>query len=265
MYACGDESCDVRHVDHEIGTDAVRDLAELLEVDEARIGARSGKDEARLVLLRKLGDLVVVDEAGVLVHGVRHDVEVLTRNIDRTAVREVSAVRKAHAEHGVARLKQREESRKVGVRAAVSLHVGVLGAEQLFGAVDRECLDDVDVFATAVISFAGIALGILVGEMGAHCRHDCGGNDVLAGDELDVVLLSLELVFHCGAELGIFLMNGLEIDHRSLLATFSAERFRVCAAMFRAADGSLAKPCVYSVAIEAKCGIIRKNGGVHYE
>ena len=217
MYACGDKPCDVSHVDHEIGADAVRDLAEPLEVDEARIGARSGKDEARLVLLSKLGDLVVVDEAGILVHGVRHDVEVLARNVDRAAVREVSAVRKAHAEHGVARLKQREESRKVCVRAAVSLHVGVLGAEQLFGAVDRECLDDVDVFAAAVISFAGIALGILVGEMGAHCRHDSRRDDVLAGDELDVVLLSLELVFHCGAELGIFLMNGLEIDHRSLL------------------------------------------------
>ena len=181
---------------------AVRDLTESLEVDEARIGARSGKDEARLVLLSKLGDLVVVDEAGVLVHGVRHDVEVLARNVDRAAVREVPAVRKAHAEHGVARLKQREESRKIGVRAAVSLHVGVLGAEQLFGAVDRECLDDVDVFAAAVISFAGIALGILVGEMGAHCRHDSRRDDVLAGDELNVVLLSPELVFHCGAELG---------------------------------------------------------------
>ena len=55
--------------------------------------------------------------------------------------------------------------RLVGLRAGVRLHVGVFGAEQLLGAVDGELLGDVDVLAAAVVALAGIAFGVLVGEL----------------------------------------------------------------------------------------------------
>ena len=62
-------------------------------------------------------------------------------------------------------LSKAEEHGLVGLRAGVGLHVGVLGAEQLLDAVDRELLDDVDVLAAAVVALAGVALGVLVGEL----------------------------------------------------------------------------------------------------
>jgi hypothetical protein len=37
----------------------------------------------------------------------------------------------------------------------VRLHVGVVGAEQLLDALDRELLGDVDEFAAAVVALAG--------------------------------------------------------------------------------------------------------------
>ena len=60
------------------------------------------------------------------------------------AVREVAAVGQVEAEHRVARLERGEIDRRVGLRAAVRLHVGELGAEQLLRPVDGQLLDDID-------------------------------------------------------------------------------------------------------------------------
>ena len=57
-------------------------------------------------------------------------------------------------EERVARLEQRHVGGVVGLGAGVGLDVGVLGAEQLLGAVDRQLLGDVDLLAAAVIAAA---------------------------------------------------------------------------------------------------------------
>ena len=43
------------------------------------------------------------------------------------------------------------------------LHVGVIGAEQGFGAVDGQLLGFIDKLSAAVVTFAGIAFGVFVG------------------------------------------------------------------------------------------------------
>ena len=83
------------------------------------------------------------------------------------AVGEVAALVERHAQHGVAGLEQREIGGGVGLRAGVRLDVGVLGAEELLGAVDGEPLDLVHDLAAAVVALAGQPLGVLVG-------HDVG-------------------------------------------------------------------------------------------
>ena len=62
--------------------------------------------------------------------------------------------------------------RLVRLRARMRLDVGVLGAEQLLGAIDRELLGDVDELAAAVVALARIAFGVLVGELRALRRED---------------------------------------------------------------------------------------------
>ena len=85
-------------------------------------------------------------------------------DVDLHPVGEVAAVGELEAHQRVAGLEQRVVDRRVGLRARVRLDVGVLGAEQLLGAVDRQLLGDVDVLAAAVVALAGIPLGVLVGE-----------------------------------------------------------------------------------------------------
>ncbi len=111
------------------------------------------------------------------------------------AVGEVSAVREVQAEDGVARLNDRRVGRHVGRRAGVRLHVGVLGAEELLGAIARQVLDHVGELASAVIALAGIALGVLVGEDRAGGFKHGLANEVLGGDQLQPFMLAALLVF----------------------------------------------------------------------
>ena len=97
------------------------------------------------------------------------------------------------AEERVAGLEQGRVDGVVGLRAGVRLDVGVLGPEQLLGAVDRELLGDVDLLAAAVVALARVALGVLVGQHRAGRLEHRLGDEVLGGDHLERVLLALEL------------------------------------------------------------------------
>ena len=111
------------------------------------------------------------------------------------SVSEVPAVRQVQAENGVARLNDRGVRSHVGGRAGVRLHVGVLGAEQLLGAVARQILHHVGKFASAVIAFAGIAFGVLVGEDRAGRFQHRFAHEVFRGNQLQAFVLAALFVF----------------------------------------------------------------------
>ena len=121
-------------------------------------------------------------------------------------------------------VQQRVVDGRVGLRAGVRLDVGVLGAEELLGAVDRELLGDVDVLAAAVVALAGIALGVLVGQHAALALEDGLGHEVLGGDHLQRPLLALELEPQDVGDLGIDLGQraveevGAQVGHGRLLS-----------------------------------------------
>ncbi len=119
------------------------------------------------------------------------------------AVRQVPAGIEAHAQKRVAGLEQGEEHRLIGLRARMRLHVGEGTVKQLLGAVDGELLGDIDIDAAAVIAPPRIALGVFVGEHAALRLQHRGGDDVLAGDQLDAVLLAMQLGADRGGQLGI--------------------------------------------------------------
>ena len=76
----------------------------------------------------------------------------------------------------------------------MGLHIGEGAVEQALGPVDGELLDHVDVLAAAVIALAGIAFGVFVGEQRAGGVEHGLRDDVLGGDQLDLVLLAVQLV-----------------------------------------------------------------------
>ena len=128
-------------------------------------------DHLRPVLAGEVAHLVVVDELGVLAHAVVDGVEPLAGEVDLRAVGQVAAVRQAHRQHGVAGLDEGAVRGEVGARPAVRLQVGVLGAEQLLGALDAELLGPVDDLAAAVVAPAGVALGVLVATASTRARR----------------------------------------------------------------------------------------------
>jgi hypothetical protein len=202
VHTCGNQAGDVSHVNEQVGANFVRDSAEAWEVEDLRVSAETGHDHFRLVLNSQALDFVVVDQA-IVIDAVLYRVVQLARGGNAGAVGQVTTVGQAHTEDGVASVEQGQVHRAVGLRAGVWLDVGVVGTEQLLGAVDSQLLDDVDVFATAVVTLAWIAFGVLVGQhraLGFH--HRCAGV-VFRSDQLNVMLLALGFLLHRGKQFGV--------------------------------------------------------------
>ena len=207
MQSRRDEAGDVRHVDHEERADLLGDLGERRVIHRARIGARTGDQEFRLVLAREREDFVVIDQLGVFAHAVGDRIVELAAETDLRAVRQVAAVSEGHAQHRVAGLERRHEDGHVGLGARVRLNVGMIGAENLLGAIDRQALGEVDVLAAAVVAASRIAFGVLIGHhRGRRFAHRPAGV-VLGGDQFEILALAALLEMDRGGDLRI---DGIE-------------------------------------------------------
>ena len=71
-----------------------------------------------------------------------------------------------------------------------------------------------------------IALGVLVGEHRTHGGHDRLGNDVLGRDQLQVVALALQLLFHDIADFRVVLTHKIHalLYHLPFLLLFVLPR-----------------------------------------
>lgn len=120
---------------------------------------------------------------------------------------EVTALVEVETHEGVAGLEHGEEHGLVGLGTGVRLNVGELSPEELLHTVDGELLHLVDDLATAIVTLAGQALGIFVGEVTAHGCHDLVGDEVLTGDEFHAPELALMLLLDKVENLSVFLHN----------------------------------------------------------
>ena len=132
----------------------------------------------------------------------------LAAEAELVPVGQVAAMRQVEAEDGVARLEHSHVGGGVGLRAGVGLHVCMLGAEDLFGAIAGQILDDVRELATAVVAASGIAFRVLVGEDRACGLQHGLGDEVLAGNHLQALVLAEGFVFNGGGYLGVGLGKG---------------------------------------------------------
>ena len=124
----------------------------------------------------------------------------------------MSALLQVHAHDRVAGIEQGEEDGQVGIGTGVGLHIGVLSAEELLGALACNLFHDVDMYAAAVVALVRIAFSILVGQDGA-CGHQNGrADDVFGCDQLDVLPLALKLKGACAGHFRVELhqlINGV--------------------------------------------------------
>jgi hypothetical protein len=203
VQPCGHQAGEVRHVHHEVGAHEVRDAAELGEIELARVGGPAGDDELRAVFQCQRFNLCHVDPEVGFPHVVRDHVVQLAREVDLHAVGEVAAVGQAQSHDGVARVQQGEHGGGVGLGAGVRLHVGEFGAEQGLDAVNGQLLNDVHVFAAAVVALTRVAFGVLVSQDRALGFHHGGGREILRGDHFQRRLLAHQLVVNGLLDLGI--------------------------------------------------------------
>ena len=203
MRATGDESGDVRGIDHEERAALVGDRAERLEVDDARVGGGAGDDQLGPFGQGDGAHFVVVDALGLAVDAVGDEVVEAAAGVDRRAVGEVPTLVEAQAHDLVAGLEQGEVGGHVGVGARVGLHVGVVGAEQLAEPRAGELLGLVDHQVAAVVALARVALGVLVGEHRALRGDDRPRREVLRRDELDGGVLPLGLALDDAGDRGV--------------------------------------------------------------
>src|SRR5580700_2462872 len=119
MDAADYEPGKVRHIDHEIGTDLFGDCGKLLEVESSRIGTVSSHNHLRLFTPRYFGNLVVVEDLGLVVDEVGDEVVDLAAEVDGRTVCQVPPLIEGHAQDRVARLQECRVHRHVGVGTAV--------------------------------------------------------------------------------------------------------------------------------------------------
>ena len=222
VQPCGDQTSIVRHIDHEDRANVFGDFGKTFKINSKRISAGTGDDQFWLGFMGFAFHRVVVD-GFVGIQAVAHHVEPFAAHVQRHAVGQVTAFGQAHAHDGVAGFQEGQENRFVGGRAAMGLHVGGFGAKDLFDAVNRQLFGNVDKLAATVITFAGVAFGIFVGELGTLRRHDGRRGVVFAGDQLDVVLLTLVFGLDGSKQLGIGLLDeNIAVEHGS------PKRLRAC-------------------------------------
>ena len=207
----GHQSGNVGHVHHQIGAHGVGHFPEFGEVDDAGIGGGTGHDELGFARLGNVQQLVIIDQFRLVVQAVRNYVEVLAGDIHWAAVAEMATVGQVHAQHRVAGLQEGKEHRQVGIGTGVGLDVGIIAAEQLAGPLPGDLLRYVHGVAAAVVALAGIPLGVLVGQAGAHGQHDGGTDDVFGSDELNVAALAGKFLPNGSAHLGVVLGNEVHV------------------------------------------------------
>src|SRR5271155_3159392 len=103
-------------------------------------------------------DFVEIDAAILRADPIGDCIEPLTRQIWPRSVRQMSPRGERHSKDRIARLEQRDKHGLIGLRAGMRLHIGKAASEQPLGALDRERLGDIDEFASAIVSPAGITL-----------------------------------------------------------------------------------------------------------
>ena len=206
VIAACHQTGNVGHIHHQICTIAVGDLSDLLKIDGTGICRRTGHDQLGAHLLNLLFQLSIVDHA-IGIDTVRDKVIVLAGHVYRRTVGQMAALRQVHAHDSIAQIQQSKINCQIGLCTGVGLNIGIFCAEQLAGTLDGNVLHLVHIDTAAIVALAGQALGVLVGQDTAHCGHDGGRDDVLTGDQFNVLALTVQLAIHGCGQLRI---NGID-------------------------------------------------------
>lgn len=218
----GDQTGDVGHVDNEVGTDLVSDLAHALVVDQTAVGGGTGDQALGAVELSIGLQSVVVNDAGLQVNAVGEGLEVsrdgrdpgkLVRNFvhgctmtkcnsllggSLVAVGQVTTVGEVKTHQTLVRAHEGLVDLQVGRAATKALDVdtplGRVQVEGLESTLLTGDLDGINVLVTTVVTGTRVTLRVLVAHGRAQSIEDGAGGEVLRGNQDDGLALTLDLL-----------------------------------------------------------------------
>ena len=196
VNACGYQAGHVGHVDQQVGTHLVGDLAKTPPVHYPAVRRETGDDHFRFMLQRQRLNLGIVHLASGVIQAILDGIEVFAGEIRLGTVGQVATVGQAHAQNGIARAHQCQENSVIRLGAGMGLNIGIIGTKQGFRPLDGQFLGFINEFTAAVIAFAGIPFSILVGQHSALGLHDARAGIILGRDELYMLFLPALLVLN---------------------------------------------------------------------
>mmetsp|Transcript_39176 Transcript_39176/g.94131 ORF Transcript_39176/g.94131 Transcript_39176/m.94131 type:complete len:240 (+) Transcript_39176:1251-1970(+) len=236
------------HVAQQDGPDLVRDLPELGVVNQARVSGRSADNQLGTIPHRKLLELIVIDQASVLIQPVWHGLEVLADHGDLLVgqlvpVTQMSAVGQVQRHDSVVHVQQTCVRREVGRGSRQHLHIDAplrrVQRKRVQSALLAQSLRLVNVFVAAIVPAPRVPLGVFVGHHAAHSLQNAPGCEVLTRNQ------------HQGILQAKFLSLDNLVDLRVHLCEARVDPHRVCG------DGAGGPPHAHEIA--------RSTRGKHHD
>ncbi len=203
MDAASHQAGEMGHIDQEQCSDLVRNLPHAGEVDDPGVGAASADNQLGLFALSNGFEMVVVDPLRLLIYAIKDHAVELAGEAELVPVGQVAAMGQIKTQDGVAGVDDRHVGGGIGLGTGVGLHVGVIGAKKLLGAIPGQVFDHIGKLAAAVVALARIAFGIFVGEDGTDSLQHRLADKILRGDHLQAFVLAADFVIDGRGDLWI--------------------------------------------------------------
>ena len=193
VFTRRDEARKMRHIDMQIGANAVGDLTHALEVNLPWDSRPARHNELGFMLGGQFLNLFVVQQVVLIAHAILHRIEPFARLVWRGSVGQMPARVQGHTKDRSAGLQQRLKHTLVGLAAGIWLNIGKFASKQLACPFDRHGLGNIHIFTAAVVAPPNIAFGVFVGHDRALCLHHGLGDNVFRCDQFNLIALACQL------------------------------------------------------------------------
>ena len=214
MHPAGHQPGKMRHIHHQICPDLIGNLTKALKINLSRISRPSGNNQLWLILARQPFHLFIINQPAVPTHTIGHRIKPLSRKRNLCPVGQMTAGIQRHSQNRIMRLQQRHIHSGIGLRTGMWLHIDKPGVKQFLRPLNGQIFHHVHKLAAAIITPPRITFGILIGQDRPLRLQHRRRNNIFRGNQFNLVLLALQLVFNCGKNLSIFILQIFsEIHH----------------------------------------------------
>ena len=128
MQSCCNKTCNMSHIYHQICACFVCNLTEFFKINDSCISTCPCNNKLRLFFYRSLTNHLVIDHA-FFIDTIGHNIKIFSRNIDRWAVCQMSAVIQIHSHYFISRLQHCKKYCQVCLCSWMWLNICILTAK----------------------------------------------------------------------------------------------------------------------------------------